>query len=207
MLSVGILLKQTREKLKYSLKDAEKHIKIRQKYIAALEQDSWELFTSKIYIEGVLKNYARFLQLDEAKVIAFFRREYEKKEEIRFKRRVHEKYLSPDSKKTLRSLFIGMGILIGLYVAFQFYLYLKPPHLRIQIPQTVVTKNIDRMTITGDTEKEAVLTINSERVYLDKDGRFEYILPLKRTKNVVNFDVVGANGKKTSETRTIMKKE
>lgn len=207
MLSVGSLLKQSRETKKYSLKDAEKQVKIRQKYIMALENDAWDIFTSKIYIEGILKNYSRFLELDEKKILAFFRREYEKKEEIKFKRRVQSRYLSPDSRKTITTIFVCVGCILLAYVIFQFYLYLKPPHIEIVIPQETVTHNIDRMTIKGQTEKEALLTVNGERVYLDKEGGFEYILPLKKEKNLVHFEVVGANGKKTTADRVITRKK
>lgn len=207
MLSVGILLKQTREKKKYSLKDAEKHIKVRQKYIAAVESDSWDYFTSKIYIEGILKNYARYLGLDEKKVLAFFRREYEKKEDVRFKRKVHEREFSPDGKKTLRTVFIGIGVLCTFYVVFQFYLYLRPPYLSVFVPQYTVTKNTDRILVSGSTEKESVLTINGERVYLNKDGGFEYTVPLNRAKNIIVFEVIGANGKKTINEQVIIRKE
>lgn len=207
MLSVGLLLKQTREKKKLTLKDAEKHIKVRQKYITFIESDNWDIFTSKIYIEGILKNYARYLELDERKVIAFFRREYEKKEDIRFKRRVHEGELSSDSRKTMRSVIAVIGFFVFVYVVFQFYLYLKPPSIQVTIPQTVVTKNTDRIKVSGSTEKESVLTINGERVYLNKNGGFEYVIPLQTKQNKIIFEVVGANGKKTVLERIVTRKE
>lgn len=207
MLSVGLLLKQTREKKKLSLKEAEKHIKVRQKYITSIESDNWDIFTSKIYIEGILKNYARYLELDERKVIAFFRREYEKKEDIRFKRRVHEGELSSDSRKTMRSMIAVIGFFVFVYVVFQFYLYLKPPSIQVTIPQTVVTKNTDRIKVSGSTEKESVLTINGERVYLNKNGGFEYVVPLQTQQNKIIFEVVGANGKKTVLERIVTRKE
>ncbi len=207
MLSVGSLLKQTREKKKLSLKEAEKHIKVRQKYITSIESDNWDIFSSKIYIEGILKNYARYLELDERKVIAFFRREYEKKEDIRFKRRVHEGELSSDSRKTMRSMIAVIGFFVFVYVVFQFYLYLKPPSIQVTIPQTVVTKNTDRIKVSGSTEKESVLTINGERVYLNKNGGFEYVVPLQTKQNKIIFEVVGANEKKTVLERIVTRKE
>lgn len=207
MMSVGELLKQARIKKKYSLKDVEKNIRVRQKYLIAIESDSWELFTSKIYIEGILRNYARYLDLDNRKVLAFFRREFEKKEDIRFKRKVHEHEFSPDTKKTLKSIFIVVGFIVALYVSFQFYLFLKPPYLSVFIPNYTVTKNVDRIKVSGSTEKESVLTINGERVYLNRDGGFEYTVPLKSLKNKIVFEVVGANGKKTTNEQIVTRKE
>jgi len=197
MLSVGTLLKNTRERKKISLRDVEKHIKIREKFIVALEEDKWHMFTSKIYIMGILKNYARYLSLDEQKILAFFRREYEKKDEVRFKERISGKYISSDSKKTIFTGFIILGLLFFLYFSFQMYQYIKPPKIEILSPSTFVYKREKTVTVVGKTEKEAMVTILGERVYQDKEGIFKYVLPLKQKNTVLSIEVVGANGKKT----------
>ena len=197
MLSVGALLKTTREKYKLSLSDVEKHLKVRKKFISALEEDNWGSFTSKIYIEGILKNYAHLVHLDEAKVLAFFRREYEKKDDVRFKQQVQKSYLSSDSKRILIGGFIAICVVLFSYFLFQLYLYIKPPVITIISPQQVQFKHENTITIVGKTEKEAVLTIGTERVYLDKDGSFTYLFPLSKSKNLLHMEVVGANGKKT----------
>lgn len=197
MLSVGTLLKNTRERKKISLRDVEKHIKIRERFIIALEEDRWNIFTSKIYIMGILKNYARFLSLDEQKILAFFRREYEKKDDVRFKERISGRYISSDSKKTIFMGFIILGIIFIFYFAFQLYQYIKPPKIEILSPTINVFKRESTITIVGKTEKEALVTILGERVYQNKEGIFEYILPLKQKNTVLSIEVVGANGKKT----------
>ncbi|MFZ2206306.1 MAG: helix-turn-helix domain-containing protein [Microgenomates group bacterium] len=197
MLSVGTLLKNTRERKKISLRDVEKHIKIREKFIVALEEDRWNIFTSKIYIMGILKNYARFLSLDEQKILAFFRREYEKKDDVRFKERISGNYMSSDSKKTILTGFILLGILFIFYFSFQLYQYITPPKIEILSPTTSVFKRESTITIVGKTEKEAMVTILGERVYQNKEGIFEYVLPLKQKNTVLSIEVVGANGKKT----------
>lgn len=197
MLSVGTLLKNTRERKKISLRDVEKHIKIREKFIIALEEDKWNIFTSKIYIMGILKNYARFLSLDEQKILAFFRREYEKKDDVRFKERISGNYMSSDSKKTILTGFIILGILFIFYFSFQLYQYITPPKIEILSPTISVFKRESTITIVGKTEKEAMVTILGERVYQNKEGIFEYVLPLKQKNTVLTIEVVGANGKKT----------
>ncbi len=205
MLSVGTLLKSTRERKKISLRDVEKHIKIREKFIVALEEDKWQIFTSKIYIMGILKNYSRYLSLDEQKILAFFRREYEKKDDVRFKERISGKYISSDSKKTILTGFIILGILFLLYFSFQLYQYIKPPKIEILSPTNFVFKRESTITVVGKTEKEAMVTILGERVYQDKDGVFKYVLPLKQKNTELSIEVVGANGKKT-QLDTIFKK-
>jgi cytoskeletal protein RodZ len=207
MLSVGTLLKSHREKNNLTLSDVEKQLKIRKKFIIALESDAWDTFTSKIYIEGILKNYAHLVHLDDAKILAFFRREYEKKDDVRFKRQVRLTALSSDSKKILITGFIAICVVLCTYFFIQLYLFFKPPTIVITAPRETTFHHETQITVVGHTEKEAVLTIGQERVYLDKDGGFQYIFALAKPKNTVHLEVVGANGKKTVLEKVFMKTE
>lgn len=197
MLSVGKLLKDAREKKKLSLRDIEKRIKVREQFICALEEDRWNVFASRIYITGILKNYARFLGLDERKILAFFRREYERIEEIKFKEKVSTYYLSSDSKKSIIIGFIFICILLVGYFSYQLFQFLHPPSVQIISPSTYTFKREVAVKIIGKTEKESVVTIMGERIYQNKDGIFEYVMPLKTKVNSLLIEVVGANGKKT----------
>lgn len=197
MLSVGKLLRAARERKKISLRDVEKQIKVREQFIRALEEDKWYSFTSRIYVTGILTNYARFLELDERKILAFFRREYERSEELRFKEKVSTSYLSSDSKKTLFVGFIFICVLLVSYFSYQLFQYFKPPTVQILAPTSTLFKRELTVKIIGKTEKEAVITIMGERVYQNKEGIFEYVIPLKQKENTVLIEVIGANGKKT----------
>lgn len=197
MLSVGKLLKDARERKKLSLRDIEKRIKVREQFIRALEEDKWNTFTSRIYVTGILKNYARFLELDERKVLAFFRREYERIEDVKFKEKVSSSYLSSDSKKTIIVGFVMAIMLLIGYFSYQLFQFLRPPVVQIISPQTSMFKREKTINIIGKTDKEAVITIMGERVYQNKEGVFEYIMPLKQKINPLSIEVIGANGKKT----------
>jgi len=197
MLSVGKLLKEAREKKKVSLREVEKQIKVREQFISALEEDKWYTFTSRIYVTGILKNYARFLGLDERKILAFFRREYERSEEIKFKEKISTSYLSSDSKKTLLAGFIFICIVLVGYFTYQLFQYLKPPEVHIVSPTNTIFKRELTVKVIGKTEKEAVITIMGERIYQNEKGIFEYNMLLKKKENPLLIEVIGANGKKT----------
>jgi len=196
MLSVGKLLKDARERKKLTLRDVEKRIKVREQFIKALEADQWERFTSRIYVIGILKNYSRFLELDERKILAFFRREYERIEEIKFKEKVSTNYFSSDSKKAIIGGFIFICMLLVAYFSYQLFQYFKPPTVLIISPTTNTFKRDVTVKVIGKTEKEAVITIMGERIYQNKEGVFEYVMPLKQKENTLSIEVVGANGKK-----------
>jgi len=197
MLSVGKLLKEAREKKKISLRDVEKQIKVREQFIRALEEDKWYVFTSRIYVTGILKNYSHFLGLDERKILAFFRREYERSEELKFKEKISTSYLSSDSKKTLLAGFIFICIVLVGYFTYQLFQYLKPPAVHIVSPTNTIFKRELTVKVIGKTEKEAVITIMGERIYQNEKGIFEYNMLLKKKENPLLIEVIGANGKKT----------
>lgn len=197
MISVGEILRKEREKRGLDLKQVEKALKVREKFLIAVENNEWNHFSSDVYINGIIKNYSKFLNLDANKILAFFRREHSKKEEIKFRQRLSSKYLTPETKKIALVLIVIIFLCFFSYFVYQLKIYLSPPALSILSPKTFVFKRKDRIKIIGKTEKEAVITIFNERIYQNKEGVFEYDFPLKKGKNEMTIEVIGANGKKT----------
>jgi transcriptional regulator with XRE-family HTH domain len=196
MLSVGEILRNEREKKGLTLAEVEKAIKVREKFLHAIEQNDWKPFTSKIYITGIIKNYAHFLHLDGDKLTAFFRREYERKEEVKFKKRVSGKYFAPATRRYTILGIIAIFVIFSFYFGYQLYLFLSPPKVFIVSPRKTNFTD-DRVTVIGKTEKDASIIIFGERVYQNKEGTFEYELPLHVGKNEFVAEVTGGNGKKT----------
>src|SRR3990167_212153 len=112
MLTTGEVLKKTRLGKQLTLEAVEKATRIRLNRLKSIEDNNWAPFPLKTYILGAIKTYGKFLELDEDKLAAFFRREYEKKEEVHFKTRVSLKYLTPEAKR----LFIIT--VAGIFVIF-----------------------------------------------------------------------------------------
>ncbi len=197
MLIVGEILKAEREKKGISLADIEKKIKVRRRFLEAIEANNWSLFNSKIYIEGIIKNYASTLGLDAKKILIFFRRDYSQKEDIIFKKQVSNKHLVPESKKYFRLAIVGIFLLFAIYFGYQLKTYFSPPTLTIISPTKNFFTNQDRVKIIGRTEKEATINIFGDRIYQDKNGFFSYEFPLNPGKNELIIDAIGANGKQT----------
>ncbi|MFH0979849.1 MAG: helix-turn-helix domain-containing protein [Candidatus Roizmanbacteria bacterium] len=183
-----------------------KKIKVREKYLRAIEENNWDFFSSKIYITGILKNYSRLLGLDEKKVLAFFRRDYEKKDEVKFKRKVSQQYLTPETRQVLRRGFIIIFLFFIFYFGYQLKLYFVPPRLTILSPKITSFFREDRVKIIGRTEKDAMVVIAEERVYQNKDGVFEYNFPLHDGENKLIIELTGANGRKAKIEKIFTKK-
>jgi len=205
MLTVGEILKKERIGQGQTLSQIEKEIKIRQKYLQAIENNNWDFFSSKIYIVGIIKNYAEYLNIDPAKAIAFFYRDYEKKEDIRFKRKIASRYLTPATKKIFYSILVLIFGVFFVYFGFQLRAYFSPPKIIITSPKNNIFKKGDSVTIVGKTDKDAVITVSSERIFQNKDGIFKFNYPLNLGKNIVTIEAIGANGRKSVISREYFK--
>lgn len=64
MVEIGQLLRQTREAKELSLADVEEQIRIRQRYLSALESGDWDDLPNPVAARGFLRTYATFLGLD-----------------------------------------------------------------------------------------------------------------------------------------------
>ncbi len=74
-ISVGELLRQNRESKQRSLREVADALCLTEDKITALEADDYSLFAARIYVRGYLHNYARYLQIDSAEVLAAFERQ------------------------------------------------------------------------------------------------------------------------------------
>jgi hypothetical protein len=206
MLSVGSIFSKERRRRELTLKDVERHTRIREKFLESIERNDWSEFSSKIYITGIIKNYAKFLDLDPDKMIAYFRRDYERLEEgASFKRRVESKYFKSETR---RVIMIGIVLIIlgfAGYFGFQLKNYLEPPGIAIVSPTTTVILGSDRVRITGKTEPDATVVIFEDRVYQNEEGIFQYDFPLKEGSNNLVIEVTGANGRTSRLEKTFVR--
>lgn len=196
MRTVGEMFKEERIKKNISLSEVEDKIRVREKFITALEDNNWSVFSSKVYIVGLIKTYSKFLGLDSKKMTAFFRRDYERKEDVKFKQKVSSSYLMPETRKVAGTIFFILILAFVGYFLFQLKIFLSPPTILFISPQKSVFSRVEKIKVAAKTEKEAAVTIFGDRVFQDKEGIFIYDYPLKVGKNTLIVEIVGANGKK-----------
>jgi cytoskeletal protein RodZ len=72
---LGELLKEARQNKGVSLEQVEEEIKIRKKYLQALEEEDFSIMPSEVYVKGFLRNYAIYLGLDPEEVRALYKGE------------------------------------------------------------------------------------------------------------------------------------
>lgn len=69
MKDIGNFLRERREARGFSLIEVEKDLKIRKKYLQALEEGNIDAIPGKTYLIGYLRNYSKYLGIDEENII------------------------------------------------------------------------------------------------------------------------------------------
>src|SRR4051794_19910891 len=64
MFAIGDSLREARTRRGLSAADVQKGIRIRERYLTALEEERWELLPGEAYVKGFLRTYAEFLGLN-----------------------------------------------------------------------------------------------------------------------------------------------
>src|ERR1700757_2881498 len=64
MFEIGVSLREARQKRGLTPADVQKAIRIRDRYLQALEEERWELLPGDAYVKGFLRTYADYLGLD-----------------------------------------------------------------------------------------------------------------------------------------------
>ena len=67
--NIGPIVRERREAMGITLAEAEVATRIRQKYLAALEADEWDLLPGEVVGRGFLRNYSTYLGLDPNEMI------------------------------------------------------------------------------------------------------------------------------------------
>ncbi len=212
MKSVGGFLIAARKNKKLTLEDIHKFTKIHPKYLKALEDDDYGVFSGKIHAKGFLRIYAEFLGLNVDQILAFWRREYEavfddKERELDEKLKARA---APPSKLIVTpSLVVGVlgALLITVFFGYLFYQYRTysgAPKLEIYSPQNSIVVTDDILDITGKTDRDSVLLINNQRVILNMDGTFVTSIKLNEGLSTISIKSVNKLGKESQQIRTII---
>jgi len=85
MAGEGEVLKKAREEKGWSLQDVEDAIKIRVRYLQALENEEYSILPGATYTKGFLRTYSRHLGLDPEKIIEYYNLSLAKEPEVKDK--------------------------------------------------------------------------------------------------------------------------
>ena len=77
MSSLGGLIREARKKKKLNWEEISRTTKIKTEFLKAIENENWPAFPlDPITVRGFVKNYAEFLELDQGRILALFKRDF-----------------------------------------------------------------------------------------------------------------------------------
>lgn len=208
MRTVGQILKEARESKFYSLEEVEKATKIQKKILDALEKDDYTKLPPPTFVQGFIKNYARFLSLDPQKLLAIFRREFSSEKNRPY---VMDAFTKPIKKTTINITPARvLGLVISLLViSFFAYLWLQynqfagAPKLSVTSPQDQMEVEGSSVLVEGNTDPEMKVAVNSQDIPVASDGHFKEEVTLN--SQVQKLVIVSTNkfGQSTTIERTV----
>lgn len=208
MTTVGELLKAARLKKNIKIQEVEKETKIKSDFITALEEGDYDKLPAFTYARGFLRNYAQFLGLNTDTVLALFRREFGETSE----NKLLPTGLAKIPKRRIRFtalaiILMALFILLLSYFFFQYKGLLSGPTLSVNTPHEneVIMENV--VTISGKTDPDSTLYINTQVASVDKDGTFSYELPVFEGDFTITILSKNRFGRETRISRIIKVKQ
>lgn len=208
MKTVGQILKEEREAKYYTLDEIEKATKIRKELLEALEADEYHKLPPPTFVQGFIKNYGKFLDLDTEKLLAIFRREFSDKKNPP---RILESFTNPIDRKRFKitpTKFLG-GLVLTLLIIFFAYLWfeyrflVEAPFLEIEQPNQQQTVESEILVVSGRTDPEAEVRINNQQIQVDIYGKFSQELKLTDGMNTIIIIANSKSGKESKIERTV----
>lgn len=156
-------------------------LKINKAYLKGLEDGNWDIFPAEVYIKGFLKNYAKYLGIDEDRALRTYRRERYVDEEVKVmdhgQKDVRDlNFRSFKLTKTSVTVFTALVslVVIILFFTYQVFVVQQKPPLEITEPlsaQANTGEDIkydttdDKITIEGKIGVGDTLFLNGEQVF------------------------------------------
>lgn len=207
MKSIGQILCEARIAKKMEIADIARITRIRPQFLLALEADDYSQLPSGTIARGFIKNYSQFLGLSENQILSVFRRDFVENPEGRILPRGIGSPISEASlwtpKTTIIAIVTTIITLFTVYIFYQYKTFTGAPPLTINTPQDQARTSENTIEITGNTDPEAVISIDSKTIALDKGGTFHFRIPLNLGENKVTIVAASKFGKTKSATLTI----
>lgn len=212
MRTIGQVLKEEREKKFYTLDEIEKTTRIRKELLEALEAGQYAKLPPPTFVQGFIKNYGKFLGLNQEKLLAIYRREFSQKAHPP---RVLETFTNPlDNKKfrltparALGSVILGLIIIFFVYLWLEYRFLVGGPFLEVSQPPDQLSTGFSEITVTGKTDPEAKVSINNQEIRVDLAGKFSQEIKLSNDNNTIEITAVSKTGKVTKVSRTVFLKK
>lgn len=197
MKTAGSLLKEARESSSYSLEELSKRTKIREDYLRAIEEDSYDGLPSGPFVRGFLRSFAHEVGVNPETIVATYRRDFGT---VEHEGLIPKGLLNPLRRKSrllINPVLFGILVLCAVvlgFVVYQWQLFSQPPQLTVYEP----VENQEARSpvlVRGATASDAVVTVNQTPISTDQDGKFTTQVELNLGEQTVSVEASNRQGK------------
>ena len=174
---IGQILAEERQRQSITLQKMSQLTKIKVQYLTFLENNQFTQLPPSTFVKGYIKSYARVLGFDQKPLLALLRRDFQEDNDGQL---LSREVVSPVIKKSTVWQSVTFIILIVAtvfftllgYVGWQWYNLNKPPMLEVSSPTSNEFVS-SQIVVSGQTDQEAIVTVNAQPVSLKPDGSFQ----------------------------------
>ncbi|EKD76652.1 MAG: Transcriptional regulator, XRE family [uncultured bacterium] len=185
--TLGQKLKRQREQTHLDIADVAEALAIKPDYIEAIERSDYRALPSRVFVKNYVRNYTKFLKLNWVVVEPLLNEElqvYEVQPDIpTLKRHLTKQPLRIIQVVGLVGI-IFLIVAVGAYFSFEIGNIIQPPELKLEEVPTAVAADQRFITIAGQTDAEAIVSINDQVIPVQTDGRFSQAMALQAGSNV-----------------------
>ena len=209
--SLGEIFREKRAQQAFSLDRIAKKLKIKTEYLRALEKNELHRLPGGLYVKKFTQEYGAYLKIDPKDIAKKLEQDFTTINNRQSTDCFSHKKISGRQflvfPKIIRNIMIGAVVIACLlYLSFYFKNLVSPPSLEITYPPQNFSTEEGSMIITGETEKEAQITINNQPVLSDENGHFEKVVNLKTGLNQIVFKVKKKYSRENIQSRQILVK-
>lgn len=213
-LTLADKLKQARKKVRIKLSKAESQTKIPKKYLIALESGNYGKLPEPVYTRGFITRYAELLDLKTETCLSLYEKEWGSFKEAPNKSGVSGDLLRPHANdlglmnqnqlivtpEVIWGGLVSIGVLgIFGYIWFAVASFAAAPPLQITSPESEIAVQVEKINISGITDPNAQLEINSQFVTVGNDGHFSEEIRLIDGINTIEISAKNKINKATTK--------
>ncbi|HEV2010609.1 MAG TPA: helix-turn-helix domain-containing protein [Candidatus Limnocylindria bacterium] len=213
MARLGDALREQREQMGVTMRQAADDTRIREKFLQAIESGDYQSLPGTVYTKGFLRNYAEYLSLDPEEMVALYTGERGATEPARsfspMRPLVKRSFIFTPTVLVPVVVLAGILLFVG-YVYYQFTNFAVAPRVDITDPPGDAVSQIAEYTVKGKTNPEGRITVRVSPgldtindIHPAKDGTFSVTVPLKPGPNHIEVQVLDPSGKLAQASRTI----
>jgi cytoskeletal protein RodZ len=191
MITVGEVLKKQRENLNKTLEVSSLDTKIQLRFLQSIEENNFNTFDSDVYAQGFIKIYAKYLGLNEDRILAIYRRTMpiqQEKKTLKTKKTQQGKRRLTITARTL-AILISILFLVGIlgYIGYQIYQFQSPPQILLNSPENESSTENEIVSVNGETDKNTSIFINDSPVEISENYSFQKDITLNPGVNLITI--------------------